>query len=227
MNYSESNQMKELRNLIVIGTSLSVLFGLGWVFGLLAQIPQPLLSSIAQYIFSVCVGFQGTLIFVLHGLRSADVRRVWKQCFYKIICCVPTPPGLLTNYTSSQLPSPLRKTAPITVLSQPTPPEISLGASRHSENPVYQSTETLETTPYHRATHALDTLDMAHLATHDKMALLQEQESEWQSLEVNFVGEGDSSNDDEPYFRDLNQVPFSEGQLGTAIAGGDQETTTL
>ncbi len=252
MNYSERNRMKEVRNLIVIGTSLSVLFGLGWVFGLLAQIPQPILSSIAQYIFSVCVGFQGTLIFVLHGLRSADVRRVWKQWFYKIMCCIPTPPGLLSNYTSSQLPSPVRKTAPTTLSDSQ-----HYSDSRHSENPLYQSTETLDTpyppdsatldtpypldsatldTPYPPDTATLDTpyppdsatLDTPY-ATHDKMALLQDQdeESEWQSLEVNFSGEGDSSSDDEPNLRDLQQVPFSEGQLGTAIAGVDHETTQL
>ncbi len=229
MNYSERNRMKEVRNLIVIGTSLSVLFGLGWVFGLLAQIPQPILSSIAQYIFSVCVGFQGTLIFVLHGLRSADVRRVWKQWFYKMMCCVPTPPGLLSNYTSSQLPSPVRKTAPTTLSDSQ-----HYSDSRHSENPLYQSTETLDT-PYPPDSATLDTpypptpYSPTPYATHDKMALLQDQdeENEWQSLEVNFSGEGDSSSDDEPNLRDLQQVPFSEGQLGTAIARVDQETTKL
>jgi hypothetical protein len=30
------------------------------------------------------VGLQGTLIFMLHGVRNKDVRKLWKRCFARI-----------------------------------------------------------------------------------------------------------------------------------------------
>ena len=67
------------RENLVIALSLAVVFGLGWGFGLLAtSYPVEEVTITFQVLFSIFVGAQGALLFLLHGIRSADARRVWK-----------------------------------------------------------------------------------------------------------------------------------------------------
>ena len=65
---------------LIIASSLAVLFGLGWGFGLLATSSSLKEITIAfQVFFSIFVGLQGILLFILHGVRSVEARRVWKK----------------------------------------------------------------------------------------------------------------------------------------------------
>ena len=69
---------------LIVVTSLSVLFGLGWGIGLLAT--QDAHSSetvrdILSAMFILITAFHGLFIFIMNGLRSEDVRNVWKQWF--------------------------------------------------------------------------------------------------------------------------------------------------
>ena len=69
----------EARRLVIIAFGLSVVFGLGWGLGLAATSSDAKeVTFVFQVIFSIFVGSQGILIFILHGLRSPDARRVWK-----------------------------------------------------------------------------------------------------------------------------------------------------
>ena len=67
---------------------LSINFGLGWIFGLLAtsQFPEPVYLTFV-YLFSIFVGMQGVLIFLLHCVRSKDARKTWKMWFYILCRC--------------------------------------------------------------------------------------------------------------------------------------------
>ncbi len=95
----------EYKKLAVIVFILSVLFGLGWTFAFL--IPTDLhsdgviISTVAQYIFSILVGFHGVLIFLLYCLRSQEVRQEWSRWFTKYVCCFEPPqaPHTLTRST--------------------------------------------------------------------------------------------------------------------------------
>ena len=73
------------RHQLIIAIILSVLFGLGWAFGLIgtSSLPEEVYVP-AQYIFSIFVGLQGVLIFVFHGVRSRDARKEWKRWWYVI-----------------------------------------------------------------------------------------------------------------------------------------------
>ena len=72
---------------LFIAIVLSLLFGLGWAFGLIGSSSLPSGVSITgQYIFSIFIGFQGVLIFFLHAVRSTDVREEWKRWWYWITC---------------------------------------------------------------------------------------------------------------------------------------------
>ena len=75
---NESSTKLHKENLI-IALSLAVVFGLGWGFGLLTTSSSiEGLTTTFQVIFSIFVGAQGALLFLLHGVRNPDVRAVWK-----------------------------------------------------------------------------------------------------------------------------------------------------
>ncbi len=137
--WSEEKQKmnKEYKKLAVIILTLSVLFGLGWAFGFL--IPTDLhsdgvvVSTVAQYIFSILVGFHGVLIFILYCLRSPEVRQEWSRWFVKYVCCFEStkPPLTSTNATTSK---------PRRVLESPSGESYFL-QSVDKHNPVYDSEE--------------------------------------------------------------------------------------
>ena len=58
------------------------MFGLGWTLGLAAtSVPVKEFSLTFQILFSIFVGAQGVLIFLLHGVRNQDIRKLWKKWF--------------------------------------------------------------------------------------------------------------------------------------------------
>ena len=70
---------KAHKDSLIIALSLAVVFGLGWGFGLLTTSSSIHgLTTTFQVIFSIFVGAQGVLLFLLHGVRNSDVRGVWK-----------------------------------------------------------------------------------------------------------------------------------------------------
>ena len=76
----KKQRIKLLKRNIPVAFGLSVLFGLGWGFGLTATSSSAKeVTFIFQVIFSVFVGAQGILIFILHGLRSQEARKVWRD----------------------------------------------------------------------------------------------------------------------------------------------------
>ena len=67
---------------LIIAAGLSLLFGLGWGFGLTATSSDvEELTFAFQVLFSLFVGSQGVLIFVFHGIRSPQFRQVWVSLF--------------------------------------------------------------------------------------------------------------------------------------------------
>ena len=96
-DHENRNKVDLIRKNVVIALTLATMFGLGWGIGLAATSgPIRELSFTFQIIFSILVGLQGTLIFVLHGIRNKDVRNTWKLCFARI-----GGKSLLTNIFSS------------------------------------------------------------------------------------------------------------------------------
>ncbi len=79
-NITQSKEIrKSQRDNVIIALSLAVVFGLGWGFGLLTTSSSiRALTATFQAIFSIFVGAQGVLLFLLHGLRNSDVRELWK-----------------------------------------------------------------------------------------------------------------------------------------------------
>ena len=81
----EGFKIKAMQTNFTIAATLAVVFGLGWGLGLAAtSLPVKELTLTFQILFSVFVGAQGILLFLLHGVRNQDIRKVWVQCFAAI-----------------------------------------------------------------------------------------------------------------------------------------------
>ena len=81
----DKNKLASVKKNATIAFTLAVVFGLGWGIGLVATSgPVRELTFTFQILFSLLVGLQGLLIFILHGIRSKDVRKLWKQWFNRI-----------------------------------------------------------------------------------------------------------------------------------------------
>ena len=69
----------KMKQLLIIAVMLSLLFGLGWGLGFVitSSIPVAGLAVTLQVIFILLSSFQGLLVFIMHCLRSKDVRDEW------------------------------------------------------------------------------------------------------------------------------------------------------
>ena len=82
-----NNNITFVRQQITITVTLSILFGLGWGIGLLAtqdihtnKIVQDLFAAL----FVIITAFHGLFIFIMHCLRSKEVRNTWKRWFFGV-----------------------------------------------------------------------------------------------------------------------------------------------
>ncbi len=76
------SKTKDMQTHFTIAATLAVVFGLGWALGLAAtSLPVKELTLTFQILFSIFVGAQGVLLFLLHGVRNQDIRKTWIQCF--------------------------------------------------------------------------------------------------------------------------------------------------
>ncbi len=79
---SVRQKFRNIKNNLIIAMCLSVVVGLGWGLGLLSTSSGLVeLSFTFQVIFSIFVGSQGVLIFILYGLRSTEFRQIWIKLF--------------------------------------------------------------------------------------------------------------------------------------------------
>ena len=87
---TEKNTLTFVRKNATIAISLAILFGLGWGFGLAASgTPSKDATFALQLLFTIFVGCQGLLIFVLHGIRKAEARNEWKKWFSTLTSWLP------------------------------------------------------------------------------------------------------------------------------------------
>ena len=117
---SSPNKLQDTKKKAFIVIGLATVLGLGWGFGLLATSSDlKAVTLVFQIIFSIFVGCQGLLLFILHGLQSAEARKEWKLWFSKISS---KSMKLYTVVRSSSM-MPLSEARPS---SQPTSPSSSM-----------------------------------------------------------------------------------------------------
>ena len=84
-NNEASNLQKGLRKALV-AVVLVLMFGVGWIFGVLGSEDEEAASILFQFLFIFIVGFQGFLIFLTYPCRSKEARAEWKKWVYYVTC---------------------------------------------------------------------------------------------------------------------------------------------
>lgn len=83
----KETKLRKLLKKAIITFVLAMMFGVGWVFGVLGSTGLPeTIRRPSQILFVIIVGFQGLLIFLLHPCRSRDARQEWKKWFFYATC---------------------------------------------------------------------------------------------------------------------------------------------
>ena len=83
---SNNGNLRKLKENFTIALGLSLLFGLGWAFGLLASSDLPgAVRYPAEWIFTLMTAFLGVYLFALYIVRSAEARRLWKRYLCQFI----------------------------------------------------------------------------------------------------------------------------------------------
>ena len=70
---------------LFIAVALSVMFGLGWGIGLLATQDihtNKTVQDLFAALFVIITAFHGLFIFIMHCVRSKEVRTVWRQWLF-------------------------------------------------------------------------------------------------------------------------------------------------
>lgn len=83
----KKNQKSFLKQQLLVAITLSVLFGLGWGIGLLATndiYTNKTIRDLFASLFVLITSFHGLFIFIMHCLRSKDVRSIWKKWLFGI-----------------------------------------------------------------------------------------------------------------------------------------------
>ena len=83
----KSTNIKFVREQLIIVTTLSILFGMGWGIGLLATQDihtNKTVRDLFAALFVIITAFHGLFIFIMHCLRSREVRNVWKRWFFNV-----------------------------------------------------------------------------------------------------------------------------------------------
>ena len=82
-----NNNITFVRQQITITVTLSILFGLGWGIGLLATQDihtNKTVQDLFAALFVIITAFHGLFIFIMHCLRSKEVRNTWKRWFFGV-----------------------------------------------------------------------------------------------------------------------------------------------
>ena len=78
---------KFVRQQLIIAVTLSFMFGLGWGIGLLATQDihtNKTIRDLFAAFFVLITAFHGLFIFIMHCLRSREVKTVWKRWFFNV-----------------------------------------------------------------------------------------------------------------------------------------------
>lgn len=82
----KTSRLKKIAKKTFIAFVLSLMFGLGWIFGILGAEEKHAISICFQFLFIVIVGFQGLFIFLFYSFRSKVAQDEWKKWYYYITC---------------------------------------------------------------------------------------------------------------------------------------------
>ena len=83
----DNSNITFVRQQLIITVTLSILLGLGWGIGLLATQDihtNKTIRDLFAALFVIITAFHGLFIFIMHCLRSKEVRNTWKRWFFGV-----------------------------------------------------------------------------------------------------------------------------------------------
>ena len=89
LNSKDARLSSFFKQQFFIALTLAFLFGLGWGIGLLSTegiYNNRIARDVFASIFVVATAFHGLFIFLMHAVRSKEVRDIWKRWLFCIIC---------------------------------------------------------------------------------------------------------------------------------------------
>ena len=99
-NIANGDKHKKLKENFWITVGLTILFGVSWVFGMLATAGLPDYIRIPfDIVFTVLASLQGVFVFLFYCVRSPECRQLWKNW---ILCRFTKKSQLRTSTTVSQ-----------------------------------------------------------------------------------------------------------------------------
>lgn len=139
-SYSEESGMSFIQQLM-IAVTLSVLFGLGWGLGLMVSgvlFTSAIVRNIFAVTFILLTGFQGLFIFIMHCLRSPEVRKEWRRWIFRVTGIRKfEPPSSMTNSSVVQRRRTLRNQSSI---SKSSPPTQAVSIDSDDSGPITENT---------------------------------------------------------------------------------------
>lgn len=84
-NEKMSSTAKKMKKAF-IALVLTLMFGIGWIFGILGSDEGNAPSILIQFVFIIIVGCHGLFVFLLYPCRSKDARDQWKKWCYYVTC---------------------------------------------------------------------------------------------------------------------------------------------
>jgi hypothetical protein len=130
----KAGQLKRLKENFWVSVGLFVLFGVSWVFGMLATAGLPNYIRIGfDVIFTILASLQGLFVFLLYCLKSPECRRLWMDwlhCRFTQASRTTTSSSGHNRRKSSQGASTLRGTRSTRINSIPRPSLVATLNSR-------------------------------------------------------------------------------------------------
>ena len=83
----DNNNITFVRQQLIITVTLSIFLGLGWGIGLLATQDihtNKTVRDLFAALFVIITAFHGLFTFIMHCLRSKEVRNIWKRWFFGV-----------------------------------------------------------------------------------------------------------------------------------------------
>ena len=170
-SYTEDQKMTAKQKFF-IALTLSMLFGLGWGVGLFATQDlhqNSIIRDLVSSIFIILTAFQGLFIFIMHCVRSAEVRKQWNIWFHQATCRNPPKFSVNSSYRNSKFSRTASTTTNVSFISQQAPHRMTTVPSQIQVADIGKNSNPLNTTRSNEGSVSFRVPSMLDLGRYEKL----------------------------------------------------------